>query len=123
MSKRFDLAVFFRCGAGIGTFHVDPRGQMHPCMMWRATPFDLLNQPAEAWKASLEELRSRERPAESKCGTCVNALACGNCPATSRLEAGEAGRPVDYYCRISEAREKLLNMKSFRTSNQPASAV
>lgn len=98
----------FRCGAGVRTFHVDPRGQMHPCMMWRATPYDLRKDAIEGWAHHLASLRELQIPADSGCRACHHHVACNNCAATSLLETGEAGRPVSYYCRINNARERLL---------------
>lgn len=102
----------FRCGAGIHTFHIDPRGQMHPCMMWRTTPLDARQglQPG-AWSAHIRALRTRTRPEDTGCRSCPNALACGNCAATSQLETGVAGSNVDYYCRINQAREQLFEIR------------
>lgn len=94
----------FRCGAGIRTVHVDPQGRMHPCMMWRATPYDFLNGDVCGWKRHVAQLRGRKVPAGSPCSTCRDRLACGNCPATSLLETGVAGLNPDYYCEIVRAR-------------------
>lgn len=98
----------FRCGAGVGTFHVDPRGQIHPCMLWRATPYDLKAGTFAGWREHMDRLRAQQVPADSGCRSCQHRTACNNCAATSQLEAGEAGRPVAYFCRINEARDRLL---------------
>ena len=102
----------FRCGAGLRTFHIDPRGQMHPCMMWRSTPLDARTglQPG-AWSAHVQALRRRTRPGDTACRACLDSLACGNCPATSEIETGLAGARVDYYCRINRAREQLFEIR------------
>jgi radical SAM protein with 4Fe4S-binding SPASM domain len=97
----------FRCGAGIRTVHVDPQGRMHPCLMWRATPYDFLNGDVPGWKRHVAELRNRKAPAETPCSTCESRLACGNCPATSLLETGVAGLNPDYYCQIIRERVVL----------------
>ncbi len=96
-----------KCGAGIQTFHVDARGILHPCMMWRATPYDLLAGSVEGWKRSLKELRNRRAPTGTPCPACEHRFACACCAATSLLETGTAGAPVDYYCRICAERESL----------------
>lgn len=105
----------FRCGAGIRTFHVDPQGNLHPCMMWRHNPYPLLEDtPDMSWKEHVLALRDDYRPQNSRCTACPNTLACGNCAATSILETGVPGKHVNYYCEISQAREKLL-LKSMST--------
>lgn len=98
----------FHCGAGIGTFHVDPRGNIHPCMLWRATPYNLKNGTVEGWSRHLADLRQLQVPADSGCRSCQHRLGCNNCAATSQIETGEAGRPVPYFCRINAARDRLL---------------
>lgn len=99
----------FRCGAGVRTVHIDPRGQMHPCMMWRWAPFDILRGlPDGGWQAHVRSLRHGRMPADSACVGCADSLNCGHCAATSRLETGVAGRHADYYCEIAKAREQLL---------------
>jgi radical SAM protein with 4Fe4S-binding SPASM domain len=109
-SSRHDGRLF-RCGAGIRTFHVDPRGQMHPCMMWRSTPYDFLREEGTGgWESHVDRLRRLRIAEGTGCTTCDNSLACGNCGATSLLEAGTAGQSVDYYCAIGRAREKLLDV-------------
>ena len=109
----------FTCGAGIKTFHVDPRGKLHPCMMWRATPYDLKTGTIKGWIEHLEALREQTTiPEDSPCRTCVHHVACNNCAATSALENnGVAGKPVDYYCKINYTREKLLNLHRFEVNS------
>lgn len=101
----------FSCGAGIRTFHIDPRGQIHPCMMWRSTPYDFLNGSMDGWRTHISALRERPVPEASPCGTCRHRFGCNNCAATSALEnRGEPGRPVLYYCKINEARERIFSL-------------
>lgn len=104
----------FSCGAGIKTFHVDPRGNIHPCMMWRNNPYSLKTGDLDGWHQHLGALRQTEIPADSECGSCAHHLACNNCAATSALEnGGVPGRPVGYYCQINYTREKLLKLHRF----------
>jgi radical SAM protein with 4Fe4S-binding SPASM domain len=109
----------FKCGAGVRTFHVDPRGDMHPCMMWRTTPYSLLTGSIEGWKKHVAELRQSESPTDTGCRSCSNRLACGNCAATSALESGTPGKNIDYYCAINKEREKLLNFSRFEIPEAP----
>lgn len=108
----------FSCGAGIKTFHVDPRGNIHPCMMWRNNPYSLKTGTLEGWNEALGELRKTEVPADSNCLTCPHHVACNNCAATSALEnSGVPGRPVGYYCQINYTREKILNLHRFKAGS------
>jgi radical SAM protein with 4Fe4S-binding SPASM domain len=106
----------FRCGAGIKTFHVDPKGQLHPCMLWRSTPYNLLEEHVPgAWKHHLTALRSLRMPQETGCSSCSNNLSCGNCASTSFLETGVAGKNIPYYCGISKEKEKRFLEKTQET--------
>jgi radical SAM protein with 4Fe4S-binding SPASM domain len=114
----------FSCGAGIKTFHVDPRGHLHPCMMWRATPYDFKAGTLAGWRAHVEALRETRIPADSGCRSCAHHLGCNNCAATSALEnRGVPGKPVDYYCRINQSREKLLDLRRFEVREDSTIAV
>ena len=104
--------LLFRCGAGTRAFHIDPRGQMYPCMMWRTAPYDPLGGALDGgWQAHVRDLRGAKMPADSACLKCADALNCGICAAVSRLETGVAGKEVDYYCAIARACEKLLQIE------------
>ena len=98
-----DLRLF-RCGAGRITFHVDPRGFMHPCLMWRQAPYDLLAGSIPGWHRHVEQLLQRRAPAGSLCVTCPDRSLCPSCAATSALEAEAPGLPVPYYCDVCRAR-------------------
>jgi radical SAM protein with 4Fe4S-binding SPASM domain len=88
----------FRCGAGTQTFHIDPSGLIHPCMLWRFDPEDFTAASIPAWQARMRQLRTRCLPADSPCRACAARSRCANCPALSRLETGRAGAAVGYLC-------------------------
>ena len=100
----------FKCGAGTKTFHVDPRGFVHPCMMWRQNPFSLLEGTVAGWKAVMAGLRDANAPQDSSCADCVSRFYCASCAAASLAETGKAGMETDYYCQLCAAREKLLGI-------------
>ena len=95
--------LLFRCAAGLATFHVDPRGQLHPCMMWRKNPYNLLHGSVSGWKQAVTRLRETPAPSKSACTTCITRFTCPGCAATSGLETGRAGMEVDYFCRVCRA--------------------
>ena len=103
----------FKCGAGRMAFHVDPQGRIHACMMWRKSPYDFLTGSVEGWNRQMRDLSLGKAPAQSACTTCVDRLTCASCAPTSLLETGEAGMDVPYYCRLCEARDKELDIRSF----------
>ncbi len=98
----------FTCGAGIKTFHIDPRGRLHPCMLWRKSPYDLRNAPlTEGWREHVSRLRELKGP-ENGCNACSNRSLCGRCPAASFLEVNDPRKSVSYHCKVGEARRKHL---------------
>lgn len=98
----------FTCGAGIKTFHIDPRGHLHPCMLWRKSPFDLRKNPLNGgWREHVSRLRDLKGP-ETGCNSCSNRSLCGRCPAASFLEMNDPRRSVPYHCKVGEARRTHL---------------
>jgi MoaA/NifB/PqqE/SkfB family radical SAM enzyme len=103
-------ARLFKCGAGTKTFHVDPRGFIHPCMMWRQNPYSLLEGTVAGWKVAMAGLRNANAPRDSRCAVCPSRFYCASCAAASLAETGKAGMEADYYCQLCAEREKLLNI-------------
>jgi radical SAM protein with 4Fe4S-binding SPASM domain len=103
-------ARLFKCGAGTKTFHVDPRGFIHPCMMWRQNPYSLLQGTVAGWKVAMDGLRDEDAPLDSRCAGCASRFYCASCAAASLAETGKAGMETDYYCQICAARDKLLEI-------------
>lgn len=100
--------ALFECGAGVRTLHVDAAGQAHPCMLWRADPYDLLHRALDAgWHRHLDAILSRPAPA-GECAACPDRGLCNCCPPLGLLETGAAGRKAPYYCALAEARKKWL---------------
>ncbi len=98
----------FHCGYGIRTFHVDPAGKLHPCMLWRENPFDLLNQDLdEGWREYVHELR-QQRNSTGGCNACSNRAACGRCPAASLLEMGDPTKPIPFFCQATAEKQRRL---------------
>lgn len=98
-------ARLFTCGAGVRTFHVDAHGFLHPCLLWRWSPYNLRTGTPEGWFPLVQLLRSAVVPSRSECLACPQRVACPACPALSRSEVGTAGMPVAYYCSLADLLE------------------
>ena len=85
---------------GVRTFHVDARGFLHPCLLWRWSPYNLRKGTPEGWFPLVQMLRSAAVPTRSECLACARRTDCPACPALSRSEVGTAGMPVPYYCSL-----------------------
>lgn len=92
----------FRCGAGVKTFHIDPAGRIHPCLMWRKDGFPFLESSPTDWHRMVATLRNRYLPPDSPCALCEIRPRCPACPAISQLETGRADAPVPFFCSMAK---------------------
>lgn len=103
-----DREDLFRCGSGIRTFHVDPTGMMHPCMLWRVNPYNLLeNDLDENWRKHITAYRS-QRHENSGCSGCSNRGACNTCPAQALLEMNDPTRNLPFHCEVAQERRSAF---------------
>lgn len=102
----------FVCGAGIQTFHVDPTGKLHSCMLWRKTPYDLLNNPVDGWREHLQNAQRSRQTTAIGCNSCSNRTSCGRCPAASALESGDPTRSIEWFCEITQERKRRIGQPS-----------
>lgn len=98
------------CGAGTRTFCVDPYGQLHPCMLWRWHPYDLLHKSIdEKWQAHLSSIKTLPCDPDAVCYTCSDWWSCANkCPAMAILENGGGGLPSPYHCEVCRIRNRQM---------------
>jgi MoaA/NifB/PqqE/SkfB family radical SAM enzyme len=95
----------FRCGAGLASFHIDPSGCLHPCLMTQGITFDARTMGfVPAWKAVASAVDAAVWEGIGGCAECSKSLLCGYCPGLFELEKTTAARPPDYLCRLGESR-------------------
>jgi radical SAM protein with 4Fe4S-binding SPASM domain len=98
----------YSCGAGLTTFHVDPFGVLHPCVMARAPRYPLASgRFADGWN-EMAHVRDLQAPADFRCRDCRMKLACGYCPGFFAAENGSEEIPSDYLCRIGKLRYERI---------------
>ncbi len=105
----------FQCGAGEDSFSVSFDGQLRLCLSLchPECVYDLRRGSLrEAWQnfvPRIRDMRSNSPEYLEKCGNCElkRANLCSWCPARAYLETGELDRPLEYYCRIAQARAAL----------------
>ncbi len=112
-----DPTALFSCGAGAGSFNVGYDGKIRLCSRlwhrdcvydWRSgSVIDFLSNHVEKVRA----MRSKRRQFLDKCRKCRLINLCMWCPAGSDLETGELDLPVDYFCDMAEAKEKMIKGK------------
>lgn len=95
----------FTCGAGMTSFHVDPYGGLHGCLMTRKIGFSLREMSfREAFRNILPALQGG-RDTDSKCNGCSTHDTCGRCPGFAEWENGDHHSHVDYLCSVGEMRK------------------
>lgn len=110
-----DVAVpgsVYSCGAGLTTFHVDPFGVLHPCVMARSPRSPLASgRFAEGW-SEMARVRDLQAPAGFRCRDCRMKLVCGYCPGFFAAENGSEDIPSDYLCQIGKLRYERITQSA-----------
>ena len=102
----------YLCGAGLASFHLDPRGTMRPCLMSTEIAYNTETlRFAGAWRAVTGAVdRAAVRNGES-CRDCPYISLCGYCPGLFALEQGFEAGPPEYVCRLGEARFGAIGLE------------
>jgi MoaA/NifB/PqqE/SkfB family radical SAM enzyme len=95
---------FYRCGAGVYSFHINSRGMLDMCIASQALSYDLRHGPFEKGWKRLCEIHSRKPSSKYVCGECDKAFLCTNCPPRAWIENRDEEAVVEYYCRIANLR-------------------
>ncbi|NMC35277.1 MAG: radical SAM protein, partial [Veillonellaceae bacterium] len=104
-----DPAVLYQCGAGSRTFHIDPYGQLSPCMLARWQSYDLRNGSfQQGWSIFLKGVRIQKASNLSQCHTCQLRPLCTQCPAQGMLDHGGAMQPDSHLCQTAQQRAAVL---------------
>ena len=99
----------FNCGAGVLSFHIDPYGDLSPCLIARHVSYNLLKGSfREGWYDFIPKAINQKPKGDYKCGKCKFIVLCGQCPGWAQLEHGDPERRIDYLCRIGHLRAKAF---------------
>jgi len=97
------------CGAGRGTFQINPYGKLGGCALVRRPDYDLRKGSfREAWYEVFPRMLEEKKTRTTKCTKCQIISLCSVCSASSLLETGDAEEPVDYYCQIAHLKWEEL---------------
>lgn len=101
MSRWKHSGTLYVCGAGITSFHIDPAGCLHPCILVTEAGYDLAGGDFETgWRNGFSRDLHRSVDETFPCVTCENLTFCGFCPAFFRLESGSETTVSPYLCAI-----------------------
>ena len=102
------------CGAGVTSFHIDPYGNLQPCLMTHKYQYNLLiGTPSRphgggsfdvGWRGAMSHIRDRKVDASFACRDCDKRSMCGYCPAFFDWEMGAEDLPSKYLCALGELR-------------------
>ena len=103
-----DGKKIFACNAGRTTFHVDPAGNVFPCLLARMAGYSLKTATfAEGW-SDLAHVCQMEAEGDFPCGRCEKKTLCGFCPGFFELENGRSHIPSEYACALGRLRHEFI---------------
>ncbi len=92
------------CGAGQSTFHVDPYGNLQPCIISTNVDYNLRDGGfLKGWNGPIAAIRDIRISADSTCKSCDKQSMCSGCPAMFLAENDAGDRKSDYICRTTHA--------------------
>ncbi len=98
----------YNCGAGVTGFHIDPYGNLQPCLMTTRIKYDLLNGSfLEGWCGTIADLLHK-KAGDLYCSRCEKRHLCGFCPAFSEMENGKEDVRSEYLCSIGNHRYRFI---------------
>lgn len=107
--------LLYTCGAGRDSFYITSRGILQMCS---ATPHRGMSLRAETtikegfskgWTA-FAHVRDLKASTDSPCRLCDIAFMCQSCPAYSFLENGDEQKPVEWLCKLTHQKAKILGL-------------
>ncbi|NIM17641.1 MAG: radical SAM protein [Candidatus Aminicenantes bacterium] len=110
MSKLPVLDSLYQCGAGMTHFHIDPYGNLRPCLMVTDLEYNLVNGSFfTGWNEVMPRIRERKPGTGYGCNQCEKRVLCGFCPAFFNLEKGTEDLYSEYLCSMGQQRFEKIN--------------
>jgi radical SAM protein with 4Fe4S-binding SPASM domain len=99
----------YQCGAGRAMFHVDPYGNLRPCVMVKSPTYDLLTGSfLTGWNDVISTIQDRKMAANATCSQCEKRMLCGYCPGFFELENGAEDRHSPFLCAMGQCRFEAI---------------
>lgn len=99
----------YHCGAGLSSFHIDPRGYLQPCLLTSEPRFSLKEGSfAEGWSNVIPRVRDIKAGAAYACNSCEKIGICGFCPAYFKMENGAGDARSDFICTMGALRYEAI---------------
>ena len=109
----------YQCGAGLSSFHIDPYGNVQPCLMTVGYKYSLLENNFETiWQELIPGIRQKKISNAAPCKQCDKRNLCGFCPAFFDLENGVEDARSQYLCDVGHLRyDKLYGSSNHNRAN------
>ncbi len=104
--------TLYNCGTGCSTFHIDPYGNLQPCLMVNSLTYNILKGSFfKGWHNVIPGIKEKKASKDFKCRTCDKIHLCGFCPPFFKMETGAEETPSEFLCEIGHCRyEKLKSI-------------
>lgn len=102
----------YQCGAGLTHFHIDPYGNLQPCLMVTTLKYNLTNNNGRfltGWKEVIPRIREGKLGPGNLCQNCEKRSLCNFCPAFFKLENGAEDVYSEYLCTMGHLRFEKIN--------------
>ncbi|MBI4536564.1 MAG: radical SAM protein [candidate division NC10 bacterium] len=97
------------CGAYLNTFHIDPYGNLFPCMLVRWPAYNLQEGSLrQGWEEFFPAMRARLRTRAVPCDGCAYNAACDRCIGWSQIETGDPEGLIPFLCEVTRARARAF---------------
>jgi radical SAM protein with 4Fe4S-binding SPASM domain len=101
----------YQCGGGVGSFAIDPSGNLSLCAMSSNNTYDLREGNfRDGWEDFISRVRQNKITRQTKCLACEIKAMCGMCPAYGELENRDPEEPVDFLCQVAHLRAHALGL-------------
>ena len=106
----------YECGAGLTNFHIEPYGNLQPCLMSIGEKFSILGGKfLEGWETEMPDIRKIKLNPDHLCHDCPKRILCGYCPPFFKLENHSQTSISDSLCTMGQLRyEKLQDLPDRR---------
>jgi len=99
----------YECAAGLTYFHIDPYGNLQPCLMCIGHKVSILGGKFMAgWQEEMPKVRKIEMNPDQICYGCPKRILCGYCPPFFELENGSETSISTFLCSMGQLRYDRL---------------
>ncbi len=101
--------ALYRCSAGRTHAHINPHGELQPCITTSHIRFPLAGSDFPVvWQRMKDALECRRAHPDSTCIHCEKHVLCGYCPGFSRLETGDESGVSPFLCELGQERSRRI---------------